>query len=247
MNATLNMLRKIFKVSLSVTGAGIVLAVAGCGTAPNQPPRPPSAASLVSDARASFASANSVRVTGHFRAHGHAVTLDVSMFWSGAMKGTIKERHLNAEVLRVGGRSYLYLSKALFSYFRRSHNIPVACALMCGKWVRVSGKAFSGFSLKSLERLIDRNAPKIRNGAHQTRKNRKTGKNVPVPRVRLTTFDGQPAWELTAGRIEVFIAENSGRYLLGMVKPKLGVLRFSEWNAVPPIRAPEASQVISFG
>ena len=127
------MLRKIFRVSLSVIGAGIVLASAGCGVAPSQPSRPPSAASLVSDARASFARANSVRITGHFRTHGHTVTLDVSMFWSGAMKGTIKESHLNAEVLRVGGRSYLHLSKALFSYFRQLRNVPVAaCALMCG-------------------------------------------------------------------------------------------------------------------
>lgn len=233
---------KIFKVSLSVTGLVIVVAVGGCGHhAPSLPPRPPSARSLISDMRSSFAIAQSVRITAHLR--GHIGTLDASLFRSGDMKATQTRGAVSLDVLRVGGRTYLYLSKEAFRFFRRSSGIPAAaCAVACGKYVLVPGRAFSSFSLNSLRRMIDRNAPKVGERARKVGKNRKTGKETPVPRVSLTRFEGQPAWELIAGKVKIFIAKQGG-FLLGMSKPTFGTFRFSEWNAVPPIRAPRPNQV----
>src|SRR5262245_57870284 len=133
------MLSKIFKVSLSVIGLVILLAVGGCGHhAPALPPQPPSARSLISDVRSSFAIAQSVRVTAHLR--GHKGTLDASLFRSGAMKATQKMGALSLSVLRVGGRTYVYLSKESFRFLRRSHDLPAtACAVACGKYIVVPG------------------------------------------------------------------------------------------------------------
>lgn len=237
------MLSAISKFTICVAAAGIAVGVTGCGHgAAARPPSPPSAVSLFSDFRTSFGRAQSVRVTGHFRYHGHNVTLDVSAFWSGAMKGAIEEGGLKAELLSAGGRTYLYIDKALINYESRLHNIPAsACALVCGKFIRVPDMLYSAFSLKRLNRVLAKLGPPI-----STRAN-KSGKKPPAPRVRLTTFDGQPAWELSADGIAVFIARNSASYVLGMVNRKSGVVRFSEWNAIPPIRAPRADQVIRLG
>lgn len=242
----LTMLGKILAVPLAVTGAGIVLAVAGCGNDPPfRPPRPPSAAVLASDARASFAIAGSVRITGHLRSRGQLLTVDLSLFRSGAMTGTLSNGRVTYRVLRAGDRGYLYLSTALFRYYHRSGHFPAAaCARACGRWLRGPGSGFGDLSLRTLSRLIDSNVPRIRNRARITATNRTARRRAPRPRVRLTTFDGQPAWALTAGNAEAFIAEHSG-FLLGIAKRGFGLLRFSEWNAVPPVRAPPASQVIN--
>jgi hypothetical protein len=245
--ATLNMLSKISKPSLPAIGLVILLAVAGCGhRGPALPPRPPSAKSLISDMRSSFAIAQSVRIIAHLRDHGQAGTLDLSLFRSGALKGTVKTGGLSLDVLRADGRSYLYLSKVAFGFYRRSHDVPATvCAVACGKYILVPSRFFSNFSLKSLSRRIDGYAPKAGKRTRETGKNRKTGKKAPVPHVGLTTFEGQPAWELTEGAFKIFIAKQSG-YLLGMSKSKVGVFRFSEWNTVPPIRAPRPNRVFVF-
>jgi len=197
--------------------------------------------------RSSFVIAQSVRIIGHIRSNRQTGTLDLSLFRSGDMKGTIKSNGLSIAVLRVGGRSYLYLSKATFRFYRRSHHIPAtACAVACGKYILVPGRFFGAFSLNSLSRVIDSSAPKATKRTHKTGKKGKTGKGAPVPRVDSTSFEGQPAWELTEGKFKIFIAKQSG-YLLGMSKSKLGAVRFSEWNAVPAIKAPRPNQVFVFG
>ena len=226
-----------------MTAAGIALGVGGCGHgAPARPATPPSAVSLYSDFTTSFARAQSVRITGRIRDHGQTTTVDLSLFWSGAMKGTLEEGRLKFEVVRADGRTYAYLDKALFNYEIRLHNIPAAvCAVACGRFIRVPDVTYSVFALKRLSRQLIKLERQIMKRVH------KSGHKLPVPRVRLTRFDGQLAWELSVGGNAVFIAHNSASYLIGMVKPKFGVLRFSEWNAVPPIRAPQADQVIRLG
>jgi hypothetical protein len=203
--------------------------------------------------RSSFVIAQSVRIIGHVRSNGRTGTLDLSLFKSGDMKGIIKSDGLSVAVLRVGGRTYLYLSKATFRFYRRSHHIPAtACAVACGKYILVPRRFFDAFSLNSLSRLIDNSAPKAIKRAHKTGKKgrtgkkSKTGKEAPVPHVNSASFEGQPAWELTEGKFTIFIAKQSG-YLLGMSKSKLGAVRFSEWNAVPAIKAPRPNQVFVFG
>jgi hypothetical protein len=135
--ATLNIPSKISKPSLPVTGLVILLAVAGCGhRGPALPSRLPSAKSLISDMRSSFAIAQSVRIIAHLRGHGQTGTLDLSLFRSGALKGTVKTGGVSLDVLRADGRSYLYLSKVAFGFYRRSHDVPATvCAIACGKYI----------------------------------------------------------------------------------------------------------------
>jgi len=78
------------------------------------------------------------------------------------------------------------------------------------------------------------------------------GGKLPVPtselRVSVTTYAGQPVYELSGHGLRLYIAENGTHYLLGIIDPaKFGTVTFSDWNSVPPISPPPASEVINLG
>lgn len=154
----------------------------------------------------------------------------------GDLSGTIKAGPLDEKVVVVGGNSYVYVSKAIFNYLQKTQHVPsTACALMCGKYVKVPGSSFtSKFSLPVLAAAVE--------------------KKVPVPaavgQVKVTSYNGQPAYELSDGKNHVFIAEHGTHYLLGIKgseNAKHGTISFSEWNSVPPVSAPPPAQVFSAG
>ena len=214
------------------------LTAGGCSAGVTHAPgaNQPSVSVLVRDAKAAFTTAASVRVVGTVVENGQAVTMDVGMFRSGDLSGTIKAGPLDEKVVVAGGSSYVYVSKAFFSYLRKSEHVPgSACALMCGKYIKVPGSSFtSKFSLSVLARSFQ--------------------KQVPVPaavgQVKVTSYHGQPAYELSDGKTHVFIAEHGTHYLLGVRASdngKHGTVSFSEWNSVPPVAAPPPGEVFNAG
>jgi hypothetical protein len=223
------------------------MTLAGCstGSAPSPPASPPSARSLITDVQRSFRHVESVRITGHIRIHGRTLRLDLRMFRWGDMKGTLTVNGTSIAVVSVGGRAYAYITKADFKYLGRSRNIaPFACAVICGKYLRLPRGVFRQLSLAKLSRMM---GGKVRLIGRKARvKSRKTRRKAPALRVRQTTYMGHPAYELASGGVEAFIAENGPHYLLALInRAKLGAIRFSEWNAVPLITAPPASKIIS--
>jgi hypothetical protein len=213
---------------------GLTLALAACGSGTSTGSGQPSATALVKDAKAAFSSAKSVRVAGTVTTGGQTVTLNVGMFRSGDMSGSIKAGPISGNVIVAGGSTYFYVSKDFFSYLRTTQHLPASvCSLMCGKYVKVPpGSITSKFSLNVLSGSLQKQVPL-------------PPSSVPV---KVTTYHGQAAYELSYHGDHVFIARNGTHYLLGVSNPaKAGTVSFSDWNKVPPVTAPPASKVFSTG
>jgi hypothetical protein len=224
------MLTRKWRSALAVTSAGVALALAGCSTGVTKAPGPngPTVASLITSMKAGFAHANSVRIDGTGTISGKAVTLNVGMFRSGDMAGDITEGPLDGNVVVSSGKLYFYVSKKFFSYLHTTESVPMsACKVMCGKYVATTN-TFGSFTLAALSKQFEAGVPVVSS----------------VPRIRVTTYHGQPAYELSdaKGR-QVFLAKNGTHYMLGIVDPGQLRLSFSEWNAVPPVTAPPVSKI----
>ncbi|MHB1593200.1 MAG: hypothetical protein ACYCO9_12940 [Streptosporangiaceae bacterium] len=216
-----------------VAAAG--MALAGCGSAgvTNAPgPGHPSVASLIRSMKAGIASARSVRVSGDLPIHGHSVAMNIVMFWSGDMSGTIRVGSTTTKLLRVNGTTYEYVTNKFFNAIRASQHIPAsACALMCGKYLKVPAAGFSNFSLRHFAASTQREMP------------------VPsaVPHIRSVTYRGQAAYEISDYGLRIYLAASGTHYLLGLVDHKLGTVNFSDWNTVPPVSPPPASKIFAAG
>jgi hypothetical protein len=187
---------------------------------------------LISDMKAGFATADSMRMSGSGTFSGQHVTMNVGLFRSGDESGMITVGALPVTLVSVGGVDYVYVSKAFFNYLHTQKGVASsACATMCGKYIKLTTRPFSSkFNFGLLTRQVKNKIP------------------VPtsVPHVRVTRYGGQPAYELYDSQgMKVFIAKNGVHYLLGMVRPGQFTLNFSQWDAVPPITAPPAGQVIT--
>lgn len=216
--------------------AGLALTLAGCGssgTAHGTGAGQPSAASLIAAMKSAFRSAKSVRMSGSLTVQGQSAKLDLGLLRSGDASGTITLGTTALRVLLVDGSAYAYVSKAYFTYLGQSQHVPaLACALICGKYIRVPAGAFSKFDLPTMIGQL--------------------GGKLPVPtselHVSVTTYAGQPAYELSGHGLRLYLAEHGTHYLLGIVDPaKFGTLNLSEWNSVPPISPPPASDIVHLG
>ena len=216
-----------------LAAAGMVLA--GCGSAgvTNAPgPGHPSVASLIRSMKAGFASARSVRVSGDLPIHGHSVAADILMFRSGDMSGTMRAGSTTIKLLRVNGTTYEYVTNEFFNAIRASQHIPAsACALMCGKYLKVPTRVFSFLSLPRLAASTQREVP------------------VPsaVPHIRSVTYRGRAAYEIIDNGLQIYLAASGTHYLLGLIDHKLGTLNFSDWNTVPPVSPPPTSKIFAAG
>ena len=194
-------------------------------------PNGTSVSSLITSVKSAFASAQSVHIIGSGTFSGHAVTLDLSMLRSGDLSGTIKAGPLSEQVVSSGGSTYIYVSRAFFTYIQQTQHAPAsACALMCGKWLKVPAGSISGFNLSSLSNQFIKKVPIA----------------TTVPHLVTTTYQGQPAYKLSNDKgQEVFVAQSSPHYLLGIVEPGKFTMTFSQWNAVPPVTPPPANKIFS--
>lgn len=220
------------RLSLTVAAAGLAAALGACTSGATKAPGPsgPTVSSLIQSMKSGFATASSVRITGSGNFNGTQGTLDLSMFRSGNIRGTIKEGALNGSVVGVGGHFYVFVDKAFVNYLHTTQHVPLsACKTICGKYVAIPKGTLGELTLSSLVKQIETGVPVA----------------TSVPSIRVTTYQGQPAYELSNDKgQQVFLAKNGTHYLLGMVDPGKFRLTFSEWNAVPPIVAPPPSKII---
>jgi|SRR5215472_2393910 len=219
---------------VGLTAVASVLVLAGCGSSGGGTPStkpPPSVPSLVSTAKADFRTAKSVRFSGHVRQAGRTVSLDLKMLRTGDFSGTVSLSGATFRLVRVGGKTYAYVSKSFFAFLHTTRHVPSGtCALICGKWFTLPSGALPQFSLASLAAKFDHVSPP--KGTHTS----------------VTTFAGQPAYRVASSGKAAFWAKNGHHYLLGFRVPKQDIaLNFSQWNKVPPISAPPASKVVQLG
>jgi hypothetical protein len=217
---------------LAAIAIGPLLAGCASGSSGSSETRP-TVESLVKTMRADFRHAKSLRLSGHMRVDGRPLAADLKMLRSGDSAGQMTLGGASFRIVRVGGDTYVDVSRSFFRYLRSTRPVPAsACALICGKYVKIPAGAIPGFSLGNLAKMIDKHvsAPK------QT------------PILSVTTFDGQPAYELSHAGQAAFFAKNGHHYLIGYRARKQGVaMSFSEWNSVPPISPPPASKIVNIG
>jgi hypothetical protein len=173
-----------------------------------------------------------VHLTGNLRNNWTAVGLDVSMVASGGFSGTIESGGTRLEIVDTGHRVYVQVTKG----FLKVSGAPASvCQHACGKFVAVSASMANSiggdFTMSKLLGSVRQALPSYV----------KTG---------TTTIGGQQALILHGSDgSTLYVAATGTPYPLRAIAPKLhnaGALNFSQWNAVPVISAPPASQVISF-
>jgi hypothetical protein len=190
----------------------------------------PTVASLVHSMRADFEHAKSLRIAGQLKQHGSPVALDLGMLRSGDFKGTVLMNGARIQVLRSGASTYAFVSRSFFRYLHVAKGVPAgACSVICDKYLKIPASAIPNLSLSTLTGEITKNVsePKV---------------HVPVT---VTTFAGQPAYQLSHAGQSAYFAKNGHHYLIGFRSPKQDAsVTFSQWNSVPPISPPPASKIV---
>jgi hypothetical protein len=224
-NAENAMLKMALLVSFAVA---LPIGMAACSSGgPAAAGSMPSSTTLVKDAGSAFASASSVKISGIVPHNGKGYAVNLAMTRPGNMSGTVASGTIKVALIVVNGTAYEYVSKKLFSEIRQVQKIPASfCAVICGKYVKIPIGQYRTFNLASMARLFNSRMPK----GNAT--------------VKVITFAGQPAYELTEpDGSHAFIAKQGTHYLLAVHASKIAAVTFTEWNSVPAITAPPASKI----
>jgi hypothetical protein len=213
------------RVLLMPVAASLLVGVAACGSST------PSSTALLKDAQSAYDSASSVKVSGVVQYQGNNYDVDLALSRSGDLSGTISASAQVIKLIIVGGTAYQYVSKEFFSQLVQLQKAPASlCAVICDKYLKAppSGQ-YAPFTLTSMISQFNSSLPK----ASST--------------VTLTTFAGQPAYKLTEpDGSKAYIARRGKHDLLGVAGSREGQLTLSEWNTVPAIVAPPASQIADY-
>jgi hypothetical protein len=210
------------------SGAGGGAAAAG-GTAPAGGANG-GAASLVAAMKTAVQEATSMHLAGQLPGGGRPVTLNIGVLRAGALAGSITEGGVPLQLIGASGQVYVKATPA----FLRELKAPTAvCAIMCGKYVELSGAQRSeltgSLGMASLTRSLIRALPRL-------------------TRAGLTTVLGQSAVVLHgADGSTLDVASRGKPYPLRLVAPqgRDESVVFTEWDAVAAPAAPPASQVIN--
>jgi hypothetical protein len=219
-----------------ILAAAVVVALAGCAGSPAKPAGPTqrrdsrTATALIAALKTALAGARSVHVAGEVAEGGSTDHLNLALTRSG-LSGSIQSAGTTLDIIDPGQLAYIKVTSAFLAL---THAPASVCHRVCGKYVATpasQGKKIIGnLSMSGLLSELSDSLPRyVRAGA--------------------TTVGGQQALILhgTDGST-LDVAAAGPPYPLRAVAPSssaAGELEFSQWNAVPPIVAPAASQVIS--
>jgi len=193
----------------------------------------PSAKALYEQMRKSVAAAENVRIKGGVTTSGSKLTIDVAGDRDGRnSRALVNDGTGEAELLTVGGDVYV---KADGGYWTKNGSAALA-RVAAGKYVKIP----AGSGLTDALRVS-----KLLDGVFT---------DLPLAgaleKVSQTDLGGKPAYLLTdrvgAGGGKIYVSADGKANLRRIVSTKgsPGILDFTEWNAVPPFRAPPVSQQI---
>jgi hypothetical protein len=215
------MVRRVLLASVAVS---LLVGAAGCGTST------PSSTGLLTDAQKAFDAASSVKVSGTVRYKSETYDVDLAMSRSGALSGTITTSLQQIKLIIVDGIAYQYVSKEFFNQLVQLQDIQASlCPVICDKYLKMAPSGqYAPFTLTSMISSFNSMMPKLSST------------------VALTTFAGQAAYKLTEpDGSSAIIAKRGPHYLLALAASE-GKLSFSEWNDVPAIVVPPASQIADY-
>jgi hypothetical protein len=234
--------------------AAVTLALSACssGTSPAgkaAPAKTPtssssatgnSAAALLEQLRKSSAAAKSVRVKGTINNNAStakAVKLNINIAGDRAgknMQAIINDGTGEIEILTVGGQTYL---KADATYWTKNGTAAIA-EQAAGKYIKVPAASAAGIGGLTIGSLLDQIFAKDMSTASKLN-----------TKVQKTSVNGIPAYAMTtkSDGTKIFVSADGQARLLRVQgsKSQPGTVDFTEWNAVPPVSAPPADQLVN--
>lgn len=220
----------------ALLAAGVLASACGSSLSSashSAPPAAQSAAKVVPAMKAAVQSATSLRMTGTGQDGSQKITFDMTFSGSSDMSGTFTENGTTLTILVVSGKTYLKMNQD----FLKLAKLPTSlCARVCGKYVELpaaeSGQITSAVSLSALTKNAFGSIPSSVS---------KDTTDYFVP----GTFRGQPVLTAHDQGYTIDVARTGTPYPVLISDPSGNNIVFSEWNAVPPMTPPPASQVVS--
>jgi hypothetical protein len=218
------------QVKLLACGVGGFAAVtaSACGSSSSSSAEP-GAAALQSSMQTAVRQASSVHFDGQEPQNGVPVGVNMGVSRVGDLTGTISENKANLQVLKVDGKVYV---KATPEFLTQVKAPASTCALVCGRWLELPPQEASQANQLTMDNVT---------GAVASPKLPKLTEHGS------TTVNGQPAWVLRGPNGAVIDVSSKGTpYPLQSSGPGgHGVIKYSQWNAVPKPAAPPSSQIIN--
>lgn len=227
--------------ALALTGCGSDAATPTSGststTTTTPSPTTPSAGDLYSRARKSALAAKSGHLIGSFTEKGKTMNMDLA----GTADGTNQSMKIKAAegeitIITASGKTYLMASQK----FWKSQAGAPAAKMFKGKYVLLPATQAKEMGDQTIQKVLK---DMFAEGdlSFLERAN---------ARVEKATVDGVDAWKLTekvgGDGTAIFVSSDGKARLLKIDggKSEPGAMTFSEWDAVPKITAPKASQVV---
>jgi hypothetical protein len=209
-----------------LAAAGLLTAACGGSTAAN----PDSAAKVVPAMEAAMRAATSVHMVGTVKDGSQQITMDVS-FQGGGMSGTVGVGGQTIDLLVLSHQAYVKVDQA----FLKIAGLPASdCSSMCGKYLAAPSSQLGQAGSLSMSGLMSQmlsKMPSMRNDTSDV--------------FASATLNGQAVLKGGGDGVTVDVATNGPPYPLLIADSGQGSITFSQWNAVPPLTPPPASDVIT--
>jgi hypothetical protein len=180
-------------------------------------------------------SAQSVHVAGTSAEGSQTYSVDMSLFAPGDASGSVTYQGKTLTLVVADGNVYIQINTDFMEF---TDITPPDCGTLCGKYVEVPASETSQFTGSlSMARLFKGAFSSIPSDA------RHSTAAIFVP----TTYNAQPALKASFAGVTLVVAQGAKAYPLLVSDAKYGNLVYSEWNSVPPIAPPPASDVVSLG
>jgi hypothetical protein len=219
----------------AVIAAGLLAAAAatGCGSSAGGPPGSRTGAQVLPAMQSAMDSATSVQLDGSAVEQSQKVSFDLSFVGNSDMSGSFSVGGVSLTIEVVSGKTYVKVDQG----FLKIANLPASdCAAICGKYVLVpaaEARQLTGtINLAHLRKDVFSKAPSA-DGPDAS------DQFVPA------TFHGQQVLTTNSGGVTIDIARSGPPYPLLVWQSDSEHFTFSDWNSVPPLTPPPASEVIT--
>jgi hypothetical protein len=191
-------------------------------------------AQVVPAAQAAADAAQSVHVAGTVIEGSQTDGINLSLVAPHSASGSVTEGGNTLSVVIVDGTYYVQITTA----FLKIAGAPSPdCGTVCGKYVELPAadtNAVAGQNITIQQLFKDGFGAMPASARHNTA-------DVFVP----ATYHGQPVLKASVAGTTVVVARGAKPYLLEVSTSNGNHVVFSEWNSVPPITAPPASDIVS--
>lgn len=225
------------KISHGVIGCALVsagLLATACGSPSSSASAgSKTAAQVIPAMKAAAESAQSVQMTGSGKDGSQKLTFDMSFVGSSDLSGTFTENGATLTIEVVSGTTYLKINQDFLNLAKLPASV---CATVCGKFVELpaseSSQITGAVSLSALTKKAFNSIPASIS---------KDTTDIFTP----TTYHGQQVLTAHGDGNTIDVARTGTPYPIFISTSQGDTIVFSDWNSVPPLTPPPASEIIS--